>query len=97
MGKNMKFKPILVKVAVDSSGRRMTIEGSEQGLKMQDELNIQVEDKDNKFTMMWDVEEFKDKLEMMRQAFNAFQDKQMQKTHDEKTLKMVDKQLFNTN
>ena len=36
--------------------------------KFQDELQVQVEDKDQKLTMMWSVEQFQDNLDMMRQA-----------------------------
>jgi hypothetical protein len=44
MGRNIKFKPILVTVALDNTGNRVTIKGNDPGLKMQEELSIQVVD-----------------------------------------------------
>lgn len=73
----------------------MTIAGN--NAKFQDELQVQVEDRDLKITMMWGVDDFTDKLDMMRTAYAQFQNQQLSKTHDESILKTVDKEVFNTN
>lgn len=58
MGKNIRFKPLLTKQAYDPEGRKMTMVGQDPSAKYQDELQIQVEDRDLKITMMWSVEAF---------------------------------------
>ena len=75
----------------------MTMVGQDPSAKYQDELQIQVEDKDLKITMMWSVEAFQDNLEMMRQAYAQHQNKLMSKTFDASIIKTVDKEVFNSN
>ena len=93
----MKFKPQLTKQAYDSSGRKMTVTDKNAGSnKYQEELLIMVEDKDNKINFMLEVDDFKDKLDMMRNAYAQFQNMQMKKSHDESILKTVDSEVFYT-
>lgn len=94
MGKNIKFKPCLIKQAYDPEGRKMTVHGPDS--KMEEELSIQVEDQDLKITMMWTVEDFQDKLDMMRTGYATYQDQKLSKTYDASLLKTVDKEVFNT-
>ena len=47
--------------------------------------------------MMWTVEDFQDKLDMMRTGYAQYQNQQFSKTHDESILKTVDKEVFNSN
>ena len=73
MKKNMKFKPQLTKQAYDSSGRKMTLTDQNAGSnKYQEELLIMVEDKENKMNFMLEIDDFKDKLDMMRNAYAQF-------------------------
>ena len=95
MGKNIRFKPVLIKQAYDPEGRKMTIAGG--NAKFEDELSVQVEDMDLKITMMWSIDDFTDKLDMMRNAYAQFQNMQFSKTHDASILKTVDKEVFNSN
>lgn len=47
--------------------------------------------------MMWMLDDFQDKLDMMRTAYAQFQNQQMSRTHDVNILKTVDKEVFNSN
>jgi hypothetical protein len=46
---------------------------------------------------MWTVEDFEDKLDMMRTGYAQYQNQQFSKTCDASILKTVDKEVFNSN
>jgi len=97
MGKNIRFRPCLVKQAYDGAGRHMSItdagDDELKQLQFKEELQVQVDDKDRKTMTMWSAEDFEDKLDMMRTAFAQFQDQQLGAT-GKQLLVQVDKEVF---
>ena len=79
MGKNIKFRPFVAKMAVDDTGRRMTISGAkaEQMLnaQTQEELQVQVQHLDKGNTMVWSLPQFEEKFCMMKDALAAYEEK----------------------
>ena len=63
-------------IAYDGEGRKMTIMGGSGTEQLKDELQVQVEDRDLKITLMWTVEDFEDKLDMMRTGYAQYQNQQ---------------------
>ena len=70
MNKNIKFKPFIMKMAVDDTGRRMSVTQAKAeeiiNAKTVEDVKVQVDNLDNGATMLWSVEQFEDKLVMMR-------------------------------
>lgn len=97
MGKNIRFRPCLVKQAYDGAGRHMSItdagDDELKQLQFKEELQVQVDDKDRKTMTMWSAEDFEDKLDMMRTAFAQFQEQQLSAT-GKQLLAQVDKDIF---
>lgn len=100
LGKNISFKQIIVQNFEDELGRKTFFHNkynnddaddfrrraSSSSIKInEEEMNIQVRNHDKNTTVMWSEETFLDRLEMMRDALNHFEDSK-HKAH-EKQLK----------
>ena len=88
LGKNISFKQIIVQNFEDELGRKTFFHNkyndgniddlrrvSSSSIKInEEEMNIQVRNHDKNTTVMWSEETFLDRLEMMRDALNQFED-----------------------
>lgn len=79
LGKNISFKQSLQTIFEDDSGRRASFDDlkrqtSSGSVQLNEEMNIQVRNHDKNTTVMWTEETFFDRLEMMRDALNQFED-----------------------
>ena len=78
MGKNIKFKQCIIQQVVDQSGRAMTLVGVDdlqrQDSVLKEELQIRVHNYDKNTITMWTEGQFQDRLEMMRDGLNTFED-----------------------
>ena len=87
MGKNMKFRPFIMKMAVDDTGRRMSVANVKAedmiNAKTVEDVSIQVENLDKGATLVWSLQQFEDKLEMMRDALSTFEEQEAAKAKAE--------------
>ena len=78
MGKKIKFKPFIMKFAVDGAGHRMSVANADAAgmasAKMQEELQVHVQNAETKGEMVWSLAEFEDKLAMMKDALGAYEE-----------------------
>jgi hypothetical protein len=87
LGKNISFKQVMIQNFVDeATGRRSSISalsnfddlarqlstGSMKSIK--EEMQVQVRNHDKKTNVMWTEEMFFDRLEMLRDTLNQFED-----------------------
>ena len=80
MNRNIKFRPFIMKMAVDDSGRRMSVTQAKAeemiNAKTVEDVQVQVENVDKKATMVWSLQQFEDKLVMMRDALANFEEQE---------------------
>lgn len=77
LGKNISFKQSIITIFEDVTGRKqddLIRQISSASVQMNEEMNIQVRYHDKNTTVMWSEDTFFDRLEMMRDALNQYED-----------------------
>ena len=76
LGKDIYMRQILTRVPIDETGRKTTLVPNQDPskVKFKEELQIQVVNNDKRGAVtMWSEQKFEDKLVMMRDALNEYE------------------------